>query len=171
MTFTLSDERWVGTDHAESNERLLREHLLVGRAAAATLVPLKNPAADPYAGCAETAKRLDQLPTPFDLVLLGIGADSHVASLFPGAAEFDAGVSSHAPCIAITPPPGITPALPRLSMTLDRLIASRRIVIAASGDDKLAAFEQALAGRWPRPSPIPLLAARAPRPIEFFWTR
>jgi 6-phosphogluconolactonase len=169
VTITLSDERWVDADHPESNERLLREHLLMGRAAAASFVSLKSAAADPYAGCAEVAARLQRLPLPFDLVLLGIGGDSHVASLFPGAAEFDDGVATGAPCIAVTPPAGITPALPRLSLSLSQLLASRRIVLAAAGADKLSAFEQALAGRWPQPSPIPLLAERARQPVEFYW--
>src|SRR5580698_2206947 len=50
VTVTLSDERFVGADAPESNERLVRERLLQGYAAAATFVPLKgagpNPAAD-----------------------------------------------------------------------------------------------------------------------------
>jgi 6-phosphogluconolactonase len=170
VTLTLSDERWVGSDHVESNERLLRESLLVGRAAAARLVPLKNDAADPYAGCAAAARILGTLPASFDLVLLGVGADTHVASLFPGAAEFDQGVCSDEPCIAVTPPAGVVPALPRLSLTLNRLLASRRIVLAATGEDKRAAFEQAVAGHWPLPSPVHLIAKQAQQPVDFFWT-
>ncbi len=170
VTLTLSDERWVGPDHAESNQRLVTEMLLTGPAAAARLVPLTNEAADPYAGCDASARALRALPHPYDLVLLGLGGDSHIASLFPGAVEFDHGISSDAPCFAVTPPAGVTPALPRLSLTLHELLSSRRIVLAASGADKLAAFEQALAGRWPLPSPIPHLAQRARQPVDFYWT-
>ncbi len=170
LTLTLSDERWVGTDHPESNERLLRELLLVGPAAAARLVPLKNASADPYHGCAATAAALAALPRPFDLVLLGLGSDTHIASLFPGAAEFDHGATTEAPCFAVTPPSWIKPALPRLSLSLSLLLDSRRIVLAASGEDKRDALMQALAGHWPLPSPLPLLAARAQQPIDFYWT-
>src|SRR3546814_3380269 len=50
---TLVDERWVAPDHADSNERLVRETLLQGKAAAARFVPMKNKAVDAYAGQAE----------------------------------------------------------------------------------------------------------------------
>ena len=40
VAITLVDERWVPDDHADSNARLVREHLLVSRAAAARFVPL-----------------------------------------------------------------------------------------------------------------------------------
>lgn len=169
VTLTLSDERWVGPDHADSNERLLRELLLTGRAAAARLLPLKNDAADPHHGCERASQALRGLPHPYDLVLLGLGIDTHVASLFPGAAEFELGATSDAPCFAVTPPAGVQPALPRLSLTLHELLSSRRIVLAATGEDKLAAFAQALDGRWPLPSPVPLLARHARQPIDFFW--
>lgn len=170
VTLTLSDERWVDADHPESNERLLRELLLVGPAAAATLVPLKNDERTPTAGCAAAARALAAMPRPFDLVLLGLGADTHVASLFPGASSFDEAVSTEAACVAVTPPAWIKPALPRLSLSLKALLDSRHIVLAATGEDKHAAYLQARDGRWPQPSPVPLLATRARQPIDFFWT-
>lgn len=168
---TLSDERWVGIEHPESNEALVRSLLLKGPAAAARFVPLKNSAATPDEGCAPLSAQLAELPHPYDLVLLGFGADTHIASLFPGAASFDLGASAAntARCFAVVPPANVAPALPRMSLTLNELLDSRRIVIAASGAQKLAALEQALAGRWPLPSPIPLLAQRARCPIDFFW--
>lgn len=172
VTLTLSDERWVGLDHPESNEALVRSLLLTGPASAARFVPLRSLAASPEQGAADVARGLRTLPHPYDLVLLGFGADTHIASLFPGAAAFDAGVdaANESRCLAVTPPAGISPALPRLSLTLNEILASRRIVIAASGGQKRQALETALAGRWPQPSPIPLLAQRATQPIDFFWT-
>jgi 6-phosphogluconolactonase len=167
---TLSDERWVGPDDADSNERLVRESLLRGPAAAARFVPLKTAAGDPRLGCAEAAQRLRQVPHPYDLVLLGVGADSHIASLFPGAPELDAALDPAfaQPCCAVTPPAGIKPALARLSLSFEELLDSRRIVIAARGADKRDALLRAAAGRWPQRSPLAELARRARQPVDFY---
>jgi 6-phosphogluconolactonase len=168
---TLSDERWVEPSHAESNERLVRDLLLRERAAAARFLPLKTHALTPEQGATDLASRLAALPHPYDLVLLGVGADSHIASLFPGAAGVDAALADDNPrhCVAITPPPEVRPALPRLSLTLAELKRSLRILIAARGDDKLAAVERAAGGLWPTRSPIAELAQRDGPPVEFHW--
>ncbi|MBA2722330.1 MAG: 6-phosphogluconolactonase, partial [Methylibium sp.] len=65
-------------------------------------------------------------------MLLGQGNDSHLASLFPGALGVEAAFDprSNALVCTMTPPPGMKPALPRLSLTLAALLDSRRIVIA-----------------------------------------
>jgi 6-phosphogluconolactonase len=166
---TLSDERCVPSGHADSNEALARALLLQDRAAQARFVPLYREAdADAAAGAAE---RLRALARPFDLVLLGLGADSHIASLFPGAAGLEAALdpNGQADCCAVVPPPGTRPALPRVSLTLSALLDSRRVLIAAQGIDKRAAFERAALGRWPMPSPLHALATHARQPVEFLW--
>ncbi len=169
---TLSDERWVEPTHADSNERLVRTLLLRNRAAAAHFVPLKSSAATPQAGADLACTRLRELPHPYDLVLLGVGADSHVASLFPGADGLDDALATGQtrPCVAIVPPPTARPAVPRLTLTLAELQRSSRIVLAARGADKLAAFEQAASGHWPSRSPIAELACRDGPPVDFHWS-
>jgi hypothetical protein len=70
---TLADERWVETTAAASNEKLVRETLLTGPAAAAHFVALKNPAPAPEAGADWATRALTRVPHPFDVVLLGMG--------------------------------------------------------------------------------------------------
>jgi 6-phosphogluconolactonase len=168
---TLSDERWVEPTHPDSNEGLVRERLLQDRAAAAHFVPLKSDAATARAGVETAAARLCELPHPYDVALLGVGGDAHIASLFPGAAGIDAALAEDNadPCAAIDPPPGVTPALPRITLTLAELMRSTRVVLAARGADKLAAVERAAAGGWPLRSPIFELARRARPPVDFHW--
>lgn len=168
---TLSDERWVAADDAESNERLVRETLLRDRARTAHFVPLKNDAETAAAGLLRTAAALRAIVHPYALVVLGVGADSHIASLFPGADGLDAALADDAPlaCAALAPPPGVLPALPRVTMTLRELLDSQRIVLAARGADKLQVIEQALAGRWPARTPLYELALRAHQPVDLYW--
>lgn len=97
MTVTLADERWINADDPSSNERLVRENLLCGAAAAANFVPLKNASATPFDGVEDVEQAIDAIAKPFDAVILGMGDDGHTASLFPGATNLSAALdmSSH----------------------------------------------------------------------------
>lgn len=80
----LTDERWVPEVHIRSNTRLVRERLLVGRAAAARFVPLYERAEQPEEVLDGIRERLDAV-LPVTVLMLGMGVDMHSASLFPGA--------------------------------------------------------------------------------------
>lgn len=167
VSVTLADERWVDPEHPDSNERLVRTHLLKNAAAAARFVPLKNAAATPEAGAGAAAAALHELPLPFEVAVLGMGEDGHTASLFPGAAELAAGLGAAAsPCLAVNPPEA---AHPRLSLTLGALLNSHHIVVQIAGEAKLGVIRRAFQAGPAAELPIRAIIHQRRVPVDVFW--
>jgi len=144
VTVTLADERWVGADEADSNEKLVRDHLLVNAASVAGFVGLKNAAATAAEGEVVANDSLGKLGK-FSVVILGMGEDGHTASLFPGAANLARGLdmTSGRACVAMTP---LHAPRERMSLTLPRLLASSKIFLHLCGEGKRQVMVEALAG-------------------------
>ncbi|SDJ53977.1 6-phosphogluconolactonase [Billgrantia gudaonensis] len=160
---TLADERWVAEDAADSNARLVREHLLQGPAAAATFVALTSDHATPEEGVTEVAGRLERLAWPASLVVLGMGGDGHTASLFPDSPELALALSTTEPAVAVRTP---SQPQPRITLSADRLHQARRHLLHITGDDKRAALAQALTGDDTRELPI---RAFLSCPLAVYW--
>ena len=135
-----TDERCVPADSPRSNARLLRERLLVGRAARANLVPLYPDAPDPGAGLAEVSAAVEAV-LPLSLVLLGMGADMHTASLFPGADRLAEALSPEAPAVMALSAPGAPESRVTLTARVLDAAFSKHVVIL--GAEKRAALERA----------------------------
>ena len=84
----------------------------------------------------------------FDLVLLGLGPDGHVASLFPNFPTLD--VKNRE---VLSTEAGHEPFVDRISMTLPRLGATRELLFLVSGEDKADAVSRAFAGKPSRATP------------------
>lgn len=162
----LSDERWIEPASKDSNERLARELLLTGAAAVARLVSVYRPGQSIEARCAELDAEIRALPTAFAATLLGMGDDGHFASLFPDAANLDAGLDPNgaARCLAVD-----TAASPlrRVSLTLAALARSDAILLLIFGDTKRRVLEQARDGAGDYP--IASLLALETTPITVYW--
>jgi 6-phosphogluconolactonase len=145
IVVTLSDERWVDPSSPDSNERLVRARLLQGPASDATFVPWKGDGS-PEEDAARAAAALAQAPRPFDLVILGMGEDGHIASLFPGSLALARGLdlADQELCIPIPAGDGVAPAQPRLSLTLAALKSAGRVILLFSGRRKFDVLERAL---------------------------
>ncbi|MDD2977581.1 6-phosphogluconolactonase [Aquabacterium sp.] len=146
VTITLADERWVPPDHPDSNEALVRAHLLRANAAAAHFVPLYNGAATPAEGVPELEATLAALPWPADAVVLGMGADGHTASLFPDAPELPYALldAARARCLAVAAPTPPNVPVPRVSLTRRALLDTRQLIVHLTGEDKLELLHQAM---------------------------
>ena len=143
LRVTLADERWVSADHPDSNERLVRESLLVGAAGAATLIGLKTPEETPEEGREACERALAAIPRPFDVVVLGMGDDGHTASLFPGTPELgdELNPGTERTCLAVRPREA---PHPRMSLTSAALTAGRRLVLHLTGESKWQVYRRAL---------------------------
>lgn len=136
----LNDERWVGEDSPRSNTRLLRERLLVGRAAKARLVPLYAPTETPEGSLDKLAEGI--LPhLPITVLLLGMGADMHTASLFPGADKLTLALASNAPVLMALRAEAA--GEPRITLTAPVLQRAEHIHILITGAEKREALARA----------------------------
>lgn len=167
VVVTLADERWVDNDHQDSNEKLVRENLLINEAQSAQFLALKNGHQTAVDGEAELEAELTDFGQ-FTVVILGMGDDGHTASLFPAAEALDAGldVNSGRHCIAVTPT-----AAPheRMSLTLPRLLDTDCLIIHISGANKQKVLEQAQAGQDATELPIRAVLQQSVVPVTVFW--
>ena len=168
VTITLADERWVPPTNPRSNERLARETLLVGRAAAATFVPLYADAPDPESGLAQVAARIDALPLPFAAVVLGLGNDGHCASLFPDGDRF-AQATDASSSARVLPMRSPTAGEPRITLTLSALIAARALYLQIEGADKQDTLARISVGTGAlASSPLRVILQAAPVPLDVY---
>ena len=135
----LTDERWVPEEDERSNTRLVRGRLLTGRAAAATLVPMRTGDARPEDAAEALSRGLDG-ELPLSILLTGMGDDMHTASLFPGSDDLEAALDREAPAVMAVRPPGQEP---RVTLTAHVLAGAMTKHVLIAGDAKRAAFERA----------------------------
>lgn len=154
VVVTLVDERQVPETHPRSNAALVKQSLLLDRAASARFVPL-------FENLAEASA------LTLDVVVLGMGSDGHTASFFPGgdtlAEAIDPGAKKD--IIPISAPGS---GEPRLTYTLPRLLAASTLCLHIEGDGKMTVLDQALAGDDAFEMPIRSVLA-AKQPLHLYW--
>ncbi len=139
------DDRVVSEDHPASNTGKLRDLF------------------EPAGAEVVTLTEMEAVPR-FDLAWLGMGADGHVASLFPSV---DPRVDEPRAIVRLTPDP-LPPEAPfdRISLTLPALLASDEILFVIRGADKRRLFEEAVAGG--NDLPVARLLGAARQPVTCF---
>ena len=170
VAVTLVDERHVPESSPDSNARLMRETLLTGRAAAARFIPLHHAAVTVDRAAAMAAKAL-QAEGPLDAVLLGMGEDGHICSMFPGSPTLKTLLTTALEPAVLGVPPGrdgMAPPQERISLNIPYLARARRVVLALTGAKKRAVFEAEATGD-PAVQPIAALIASG-APLEVLWT-
>lgn len=169
VQITLVDERWVDEDDPRSNARLVRQHLLRDAAAAARFVPLYTGAATPEEGQAEAARRVHALPLPFDAVVLGMGADGHTASFFPGGDQLAAALDPARPT-GVLPMRAPDAGEPRITLTLSTLLQTRQLFLHIEGEAKREVLAQARLGLGEAAAyPVRAVLKQSPVPVAVYW--
>lgn len=136
----LTDERWVPEDHARSNAGLVRDRLLTGFAAKATFVSFYRDGMTAEQAAPDVAAALAD-DMPISVLLLGMGADMHTASLFPDAPGIAEAMARNAPLVCAVTPPDQPEA--RITLSAQALEGAMDKHLVIFGNDKRQAFENA----------------------------
>ncbi|MFO1105668.1 MAG: 6-phosphogluconolactonase [Amaricoccus sp.] len=153
VTVMLTDERVVPELSPRSNTRLIRETLMQNRAAEAHLLHF-HAVGSGIELILDAIRGRVAAALPLDVTVLGMGADMHTASLFPGAPELAEALAADAPDIVAVRPPDQPEA--RLTLSAPVLRGSGVIHLLITGEDKLAALDKAL-----EPGPVEEAPVRA----------
>jgi 6-phosphogluconolactonase len=167
VDITLVDERWVDEESERSNARLVRQHLLRKAAVMARFFPLTSGSPTPEGGIQKVADRIDALPLPPSVVVLGMGEDGHTASFFPQGDRLAEALNlSPTRKVEIMRAPGA--GEPRVTLTFPMLAKADLILLHIEGEAKLRALRAA-----EEPGPVEDMPIRAflhgDRPLETFW--
>ena len=129
----LTDERWVPESDAQSNAALIARRLITNRAGQAAFTPYFTADMSIKSAAADLSARLSDL-LPIDVMLLGMGADMHTASLFPNSDGLDDALAPDAPMFLPVTVAG--QEVQRFTLTAPVLRAARSAHVLITGADK-----------------------------------
>jgi 6-phosphogluconolactonase len=144
----MTDERCVPPDHEHSNFGMVTRALLDRVEGGQPTVHRMEGEAGPHEGAARYEEELrasgfaeGSVPA-FDLLLLGLGSDAHICSLFPG----DDALGERERWVVGVEIPGMAPLVSRITLTLPVVNAAREVMFLVSGEDKAEAVARAFSG-------------------------
>lgn len=144
VEFWWGDERFVPTESPERNAgqslALLAAHIPLDPSRVHPMPSAGSGTSDLRQAALHYASELGD--TKFDICLLGVGEDGHVASLFPGHPSFDRRTTSRV--VGVTDSPKPPPE--RLSLTLPAINDSAEVWLVVAGEDKADATARAMGG-------------------------
>jgi 6-phosphogluconolactonase len=173
VTLAQLDERFVPVDDPSSNTRMMREALAPVIARGMHFLSLYQDD-DIYASAARAETQLLELgggqPPAFDIALMGMGADAHYASIFPGHAINGTIYQTSAVVVPVTASgTDKEPVLARLTLSVPAINAAKTVLFLITGRPKLEVLKTASLSDDPFGAPIGAFLAQCPSPVEFVW--
>lgn len=170
IALTLIDERFVPITDVQSNEANIASAFSAIKAQLAGWYGLMHTSL----AIEQVAERANQdikaLQQPMDLVVIGMGNDGHIASLFIDSADYQHAMDLQ--CTDAVLPirfVGQHGKIDRISFSLAELLKAKKIFICIAGDEKRCVLEQSLDGSAPEYAVAKLLKHYS-RPIDIFWS-
>jgi 6-phosphogluconolactonase len=170
VTLIPTDDRLVGLDDPSSNYAKLESFF---GARGANIVSLIDEASlDDYVQAGRLGDaRLALIDWPLDLVCLGMGADGHTASIFPGP-DLDKALTGPRERRTVGVRPDPMPAnapYDRVTLTAAALTSARTMMVVITGDEKKAVLEKAIEEGPLSAKPIGRVLANLETPVDIFW--
>ncbi|MEP1442745.1 MAG: 6-phosphogluconolactonase [Hyphomicrobiales bacterium] len=165
VTVTTTDERVVDESSERSNAKLVAENLLINRAKTAQFASLHLGLDGQGASLANLNSRVEKL-LPLDVCVLGMGADMHIASLFPKARGLDKAISidCEAWVLPVTPASGDED---RITLTASVLASSAHLHLLIVGEEKLNALTLAKTISDEKEAPVRVILGHADLEIHY----
>lgn len=166
VTILLADERWVAQTSERSNERLVRDNLLQNKAKDAHFTSYFDQTMSP----AEKTEIFNQDPCflsdPADVLILGMGADGHTASLFPDAENIKSLMDDKSN-EKILPVSATSVPEQRITLTFPVLTNARNLFLHFTGDLKREVLQKALSGQ--AELPVGQVLKQATGEVSVYW--
>ena len=166
VELTLVDERWVDAKNEDSNELLVRKHLIKNKATQVKFFPIKSSEKSVKEGQILYEKVLQQVKLPFDVIVLGMGDDGHAASLFPCCKELSQAMDPDNQQKCIVTKPKNAP-YERISLTFSTISKAKNLILHMRGSSKLHTFEHAMTLKDAKKMPI---YAFTEQPLSIYWS-
>lgn len=169
VTIIPTDERVVPLGDPLSNVTMIAKAFLPKGARVMPIVPTAT--ANHKAAGRSADALMQDLHWPLDLCLLGVGADGHTASIFPGG-DYDEALNGPRERRALGVLPDPLPAeapVARVTLSRQGIVTARALMIAVTGREKRAVIEQAISEGQSSPYPIGRVLADVELPIDIHW--
>jgi 6-phosphogluconolactonase len=147
VTIGLVDERYVSSNDQDSNEKLVRENLLINLASQATFIPMVYNLESEIENLAIANDAYNIFQKSIDVCILGMGEDGHTASLFPADKASELNLIGNSLNLVST----ISPKAPyaRISCAKSMLLHSNFIFLMIVGEAKKNVLQKSIANKLP----------------------
>ncbi|PAX09545.1 6-phosphogluconolactonase [Sphingomonas lenta] len=169
VTIVPVDERIVPLGDPLSNVTMIGKAFIPK---GARVIPIVSQSTADHKAAGRAADAIMQdLHWPLDLCLLGVGADGHTASIFPGP-DYDEALNGprERRALGVMPDPlPVEAPVPRVTLSRQGIVTARALMIAVTGAEKRRVIEQAIAQGPSSPYPIGRVLADAELPVDIHW--